>query len=264
MLIMMCSDAGPTLDCRLSGACCATRSAPVQRASRVRPGACPAAFPGHTRLPERHAGARPPHASLQKPAAGMHGARRKQGPQAGAARISRGSAHLRRRPNGSADALGAQPTAHRPTRLSRRSATATRMPAGVRGSSSPACARRRQSQLDSSHVGAAFPRRAWRRSAGDALVRGALEGAAHYRGSAPLFQPACAIYTRSTPDRQPRLLPGCYMAGLPRHRAPGGCRLRRAPLGARRPHPRPHAAAGCTRQCGGMPGRARRRLSSAD
>ncbi len=260
MLIMMCSDAGPTLDCRLSGACCATRSAPVQRASRVRPGACPAAFPGHTRLPERHAGARPPHASLQKPAAGMHGARRKQGPQAGAARISRGSAHLRRRPNGSADALGAQPTAHRPTRLSRRSATATRMPAGVRGSSSPACARRRQSQLDSSHVGAAFPRRAWRRSAGDALVRGALEGAAHYRGSPPWFS-QLPQFTQGA-----RLIdsPGCYMAGLPRHRAPSGCRLRRAPRGARRPHPQPHAAAGCTRQCRGMPGRARWRLSSAD
>ena len=43
----------------------------------------------------------------------------------------------RRRPKGSAVALGAPTTANRPTSVSRRSATATAMPAGDEGSRSP-------------------------------------------------------------------------------------------------------------------------------
>ncbi len=87
----MCSDAGPTLGCRLSGARCATHSAPVQRASRARPRARPAAFPGHMRLPERHAGARPPHASLQKPPPGCTEPAANKGPKQ-ARRASAGAA----------------------------------------------------------------------------------------------------------------------------------------------------------------------------
>mmetsp|Transcript_24993 Transcript_24993/g.62401 ORF Transcript_24993/g.62401 Transcript_24993/m.62401 type:complete len:267 (+) Transcript_24993:1493-2293(+) len=64
----------------------------------------------------------------------------------------------RRRPKGSAVALGAPTTANRPARVSSRSATATEMPAGVVGSRSPAARGRAASKM-ASHTGSGIPSR---------------------------------------------------------------------------------------------------------